>query len=400
MIHLLNLLFLLFCSFSMGQEIKASQGISDLGWKLVQSSGNRNSVNSPLSIWLALAMTHAGARGQTASQLAEVLGLTNSRDSIASEAALIQKQLNEAFSGEVKLRMANKIFPQTGKAFLPDFLTLLEKYYQSIPEALDFSKDTESNRKKINQWVSENTEGKIPELIKAGVIDSLTRMVLTNAIYFKAPWAEPFKESATLNSPFYLNSKESVSVPFMNRKGEYAAGEMGTGENASVVCELPYQDQRFSMLLIIPKKIEGANRVLKNLIKNFSVRKLLDNGTLKPKEVELSLPKWTIRKPVELGNFLTSIGMTHAFKPDLADFSAMDGKKDLYISKVVHEGFVEVAEAGTEAAAATGVVMTLRGLPPPSKPAIRIRADRPFLWTIFERSSGVVVFSGRVVNPK
>lgn len=399
MFQFILILVLSVCSTLVGNELKAVNAISELGWKIVQKSGRENSVNSPLSIWLALAMTHSGAKGKTASEISNILGTLDNRDEIAREAQSIKSFLDEASQGHVALSLANRIFPQTGSALLKSFINILETKYASSPEPLDFSKDTEGSRQKINRWISEKTDGQIAELIKPGVIDSLTRMVLTNAIYFKAPWAEAFSEKLTKPGQFFMTAKDSVSVPFMSRRGEYLAGEFRVGEAEGALCEIPYSEQRFSLLLIIPKKIDGANTVMKDFLATTPLRKILEGTNLRTQAVELSLPKWSFRKSIDLDGFLKELGMTSAFKQDSADFSGMDGKKVLYISKVVHEGFVEVAEEGTKASAATGVVMTLRGLPPASKPALKVRADRPFFWAIVEKASGLPVFTGRVENP-
>lgn len=400
MISSLIVLFFAFCSLTFGQVPETTHSISALGWRLVENSGRENTVTSPLSIWLALAMTQSGAKGETASEMAKFLGIGNDRTQISNEASWIKKQLDDALTEKIKLSLANRIFPQKGKTFLKDFLDNLETYYQSEPEPLDFQKDTENSRKAINAWVSENTEGKIPELLKSGAIDSLTRMVLTNAIYFKAPWAEPFQEGSTSDSTFFVAPKEPIQTPFMNRKGEYLMGRIGKGNASAQICEIPYSGNKLSLLLIIPEKMEGADSVLKYLLKQFSNKSFIETAKMRSEEIELSLPKWSFRKPIELAAFLNGHGMRAAFNQNLADFSGMDGEKTLYISKVVHEGFVEVTEQGTEASGATGVVMTLRGLPPASKPVRKIKADRPFLWAVVERKSGLMLFSGRVQNPK
>lgn len=376
-------------------DVSAAAGTSKLAWELVRASGDGNAILSPASVWEALAMTHAGARGETAAEIAAVLGVADDREQIAAAAAELRKLLAEAKGEKIKLDIANRIWAQRGKALEPGFTGLLEAKYGAAAGLVDFAARPEDARAEINTWVGEHTADKIPELLKSGTITPLTRLVLTNAIYMKAPWATPFEKSATRPEAFLLAGGDKAEVPFMHASGKLVAGAVGEGDAASTVCEIPYDGGRLAMVLVVPAKPDGLGTVLGGMKGDWRTSW---NG-VRQRPVTLSLPKWTARKPLSLSAALKSLGMKRAFVAGEADLSGMDGSRDLFVSDVVHEGFVEVSEEGTEAAAATAVIVATRAAIIPEEP-LAVKADRPFAWAVVERGSGAVLFAGTVTDPR
>lgn len=375
--------------------VEAAAGTAKLAWELVRASGAGNAILSPASVWEALAMTHAGAKGETAAEIAGVLGVADDREQIAAAAAELRKLLAEAKGDKIKLDVANRIWAQRGKALDAGFTGLLEAKYGAAAGIVDFAGRPEDARRDINAWVGEHTADKIPELLKSGTITPLTRLVLTNAIYMKAPWATPFEKSATRPEPFLLTGGDKANVPFMHASGKMVSGSVGSGDTAATICEIPYDGGRLAMVLVVPAKPDGLGTVLGGMKGDWRTSW---NG-VRQRPVVLSLPKWTARKPLSLTAALKSLGMKRAFVAGEADLSGMDGSRDLFVSDVVHEGFVEVSEEGTEAAAATGVVVATRAAIIPEEP-LEVKADRPFAWAVVERGTGAVLFAGTVTDPR
>jgi serpin B len=255
---------------------------------------------------------------------------------------------------------------------------------------VDFITATENARKTINAWVEKKTNGKIKDLISPGVLDSMTRLVLTNAIYFKGNWAKQFKENRTQDAPFTLADGKKIEVAMMNQKAEFGYMETDTFQ----ALELPYVDEELSMVILLPKEIDALNEFEKALTTENLNQRLAE---IHKCEVVVFVPKFKTTSQFSLADVLKSMGMKDAFSSD-ADFSGINGKRDLFISAVIHKAFVEVNEEGTEAAAATGVVMRLTSVGPAAIPVFR--ADHPFLFLIRDNLSGSILFIGRVVNPK
>jgi len=376
----------------------AAAGTSRLAWELVRASGEGNAILSPASVWEALAMTHAGARGETAAEIAAVLGVRDDREQIAAAAAALRGLLAEAKGEKIKLDIANRIWAQRGQPLEAAFKGLLEAKYGAAAGLVDFSGRPEDARAEINAWVGAHTADKIPELLKSGTVTPLTRLVLTNAIYMKAPWATPFEPSATSPATFTLAGGGSAEVPFMHRMGKMVAGKVETAGGSATLCEIPYDGGRLAMVLVVPEKADGLPAAVGGLRGDWRAA-WAKGGTVRNREVTLALPKWTARKPLSLSAALKSLGMKRAFVAGEADLSGMDGGRDLFVSDVVHEGFVEVSEEGTEAAAATGVVVATRAAIIPEEP-FEVKADRPFAWAVVERGSGAVLFAGTVTDPR
>jgi serpin B len=382
-----------------GSSVEAAAGTSKLAWELVRASGEGNAILSPASVWEALAMTHAGAKGETAAEIAAVLGMPDDREQIAAAAAGLRQALAEAKGEKIKLDVANRIWVQKGKPFEAGFTGLLEAKYGAAAGIVDFASQPEDARTAINAWVGEHTADKIPELLKSGTITPLTRLVLTNAIYMKAPWATPFEKSATRPEAFAVGAGDT-DVPFMHASGKMVAGTVGSGDTAATVCEIPYAGGRLAMVLLVPARVDGLSAVLTAMKGDWRASwNAAGPGTVRMRPVTLALPKWTARKPLSLNAALKSLGMKRAFMAGEADLSGMDGGRDLFVSDVVHEGFVEVSEEGTEAAAATGVVVATRAAVIPEEP-LAVKADRPFAWAVVERGTGAVLFAGTVTDPR
>lgn len=369
----------------------------DLYAKLRSNEGNL--FFSPYSISTALAMTYSGARGATAAQMGQVLHFPTQGDKqllgnerIAAAFGELQKGLKtQADKKGYELSVANALWGQDGYDFLDGFLEVVETNYGGRLSEVDFVAATEKARTTINAWVEKKTKNKIKELIKPGVLNAMTRLVLTNAIYFKGAWAAPFQEAATHPAPFTLADGEKVDVPMMNQSDKFKYAE---AESAQIL-ELPYGDDELSMVILLPKKTDG----LSDFEKNLTPRSLSDwLGGLQERKVVVSIPKFKMTSQFSMASVLKSMGMTDAFAPGAADFSGMNGRKDLFISAVVHEAYVEVNEEGTEAAAATGVVMRLTSAPMDRPPVFR--ADHPFLFLIRHKQTGSILFIGRVTNPK
>ena len=377
---------------------QAFVGVDRLAWDLVRASGDGNAIVSPVSVWEALAMTHAGGRGETAAEMARVLGMPDDRAAIAAASEALRRLLGEARGEKIALDVANRIWVQKGKSLEAGFTSLLEERYGAGAGIVDFAGAHEPARTEINAWVADHTAQRIDELLPAGTITPLTRLVITNAVFMKAAWATTFEKEATRPEPFHVGGDTTADVPFMHQSGRLAGGRVGDGPTAATVCEIPYAGGRLAMILIVPAAVDGLPAVLGDLDGGSLAG--WKAGQLRPRSVNLSLPKWTARKPLALNDALKSLGMRQAFDAAAADFSGMDGTRDLFVSAVVHEGFVEVTEEGTEAAAATGVVVGVRSAPVRPEEPLEVRADRPFVWAVVERGSGVIVFAGVVTDPR
>jgi len=363
----------------------------DLYAKLSGTPGNI--FFSPSSIETALAMTYAGARGKTASQMSAVLHLQPG-DAIHTDLGDFIRRLNgdgpQAQSRGYELSVANALWGQTGAHFLPDFTSLLKTDYGAGMRAVDYKNDAEGARKMINAWAAEKTHDKIQNLIPPGVLNRSTRLTLASAIYFKGTWADPFDKDATQSHPFHLSTSQSLNTPTMQRTGDYGYAETDDCQ----VLKMDYSGRALSMIVLLPRKVDGLPSIEKKLTSG-KLSALAD--LLIQKKVIVSLPKFKLTQSLELADTLASIGMPDAFNAD-ADFSGMTGAKDFVISNVIHKAYVDVNEQGTEAAAATAVVMVAGMAFQPEAPEV-FRADHPFLFLIRDESSGAILFMGRMAAP-
>lgn len=344
---------------------------------------------SPYSISTALAMTAGGARGTTEKQMSAALHFSLDRQRLHPAFADLQATLNKIQkSGRVQLNIANSLWPHTKHPFLADYLDLTRRCYGVGITPLDYEHAADAAAASINRWVENQTRGKIKNIIPPGTLDALTRLVLVNAIYFKGNWEHPFQKEYTQSALFLLATGMEVPAPLMHQSRECRYG----AADGLQLLELPYAGDELSMLVLLPEKTAG----LANLEKNLTAAQLrVWTLRLRRLEVNVFLPKFKMTAKFELSRVLAALGMKDAFS-DTADFSGMDGRRDLFISAILHKAFVDVNEEGTEAAAATAPVlsiMAVRAAPP------TFRADHPFLFLIRENSTGSILFFGRVADP-
>ncbi|MBU0469029.1 MAG: serpin family protein [Candidatus Omnitrophica bacterium] len=344
---------------------------------------------SPYSISTALAMTYAGARGNTEVEIAEVLHFDLGQDSLHKAFGELEGKINAVEEmGDVQLNIANALWLEKEYIFLDEYLSLVGSNYSAAFKTVDFSNSYEDARLEINGWVKDKTNNKIMDLLAPGAVDSLTRLVLTNAIYFKGDWLEGFKEIDTKDKEFWLTEADSVIASLMYQEEEFKYME----NDSLMVLELPYKGEEVSMVVLLPKEKEGLSTIEEVLsIENLNMW-ISDLGE---QEIKVFLPKFKLESKFELKDNLSSMGMPDAFSSN-SDFSGIDGTDLLYISKIIHKAFVDVDEKGTEAAAATAVVMTLRSMAAATPIFL---ADHPFMFLIKESKTGSILFLGRLVNP-
>jgi serpin B len=353
-------------------------------------SGNGNLFFSPYSISNALAMTYAGARGQTATEMAATLHFNTSGLPLHAAYADLIKELNRpGQKRKYQLSVANRLWGQTGYGFAPDFLKLTHDSYGASLEELDFVRATEQARKTINGWVEKETQARIKDLLAPGTITPDIRLVLTNAIYFKAQWADAFSEKTTKKEDFKLGEGKTVNVDMMQITESANLFE----SDALQMLELPYEQHELSMLVLLPRQIDG----LGNLEKQLST-KSLEQWTrgLKRQRVMVQLPRFKFTAEFKLRRVLSEMGMALAFSKN-ADFSGMATGEKLGIDDVIHKAFVAVDEKGTEAAAATAV--TIRTLGAPAGTPTTFRADHPFVFLVRDNRTGSILFMGRLADP-
>jgi len=360
----------------------------DLYALLSQESGN--AFVSPFSISSALAMTYIGAVGNTAQQMRQVLHFDLADQELHSGFSRLIRSMNEPRK-DYQLSVVNAIWAQEGYAFKEDFLQQIEAYYQAGFNLVDFVNDRNNARKTINDWIEENTEGKIKNMIKENNINALTRLILTNAIYFKGSWQKPFDPSATELRPFYVSRDTEKEVQMMWQRSDFRY----TDDDLVQVLELPYSGSGVSMIVILPKEERTLHEVEQQLSLEL-FKQWISN--LKMESVEVYLPKFRIECRLELRTVLMNMGMSDAFT-DAADFSGMDGTRKLKIQNVIHQSFVEVDEKGTEAAAATAVIVGIKASPYEEKYVV-FKADRPFLFILYDKTHDLILFMGRLSNPE
>ena len=345
---------------------------------------------SPYSISVALAMTYEGARGQTAEEMQSVLHIPKDDNLRRANFAKIFNDINKE-DKKYKLSTANALWAQKDYNFLEGYTSTIEQYYGGRVTNLDFVSESEKSRQTINGWIEDQTNDKIKDLIPPGVLNDLTRLVLTNAIYFKGTWVKQFDKKDTIDEDFKTGSGQTVKVPMMRLTGDDAEFNYAETDDIQIL-EMPYDGEELSMLIILPKEnnlgdIEGA----------ITPEKLLEwKNMLSEQIVDIFIPKFKFETKYFMVDTLAKMGMPSAFNAPPADFSGMDGTKDLKIQNVIHQAFVEVNEEGTEAAAATAVVVGIES----DGPIIPIfRADHPFMFIIQDKETENILFIGRVSDP-
>ncbi|MBD1937477.1 serpin family protein [Microcoleus sp. FACHB-68] len=342
---------------------------------------------SPYSLSTGLAMTYAGARGQTAAQMAQALHFSLPPERLHPVFAALKANIETDSQQNYQLDIANRLWGQKGYNFLEAFLEITRNFYNATLEKVDFTSAPEEARTQINRWIAQKTHEKIKNLIPSGVLSSDTRLVLTNAIYFKAAWLSPFDPSKTKNEPFTTLDGQLVPVPMMHQAGQM----FGYAEiDGLQVLELPFVDDRLSVVILLPQQVNGLLELERRLTPENLTKWLSSLSSEVP--VSVSLPKFQLRSAFELKDILSKMGMPLAFSPN-SDFSGMNGQKDLFISNVIHKTFADVNEAGAEADAATAITAATRGS------GNAFKADHPFIFLIRDAESGSVLFLGRMVNP-
>lgn len=358
-------------------------------------SGDDNVFFSPYSISLALAMAYAGAEGDTEAEMGDALRYHLSQDRLHPAFNYLDQQL--ATRGQdargkdedgFRLNVVNAAWGQEGYPFLSEYLDVLARNYGAGLRILDFVGNPEGSRNTINDWVEEQTEERIQDLIPQGAIDELTRLVLTNAVYFNAAWESQFEEGATSDAPFHLLDGTETEVPMMRQMASFGHYR---GSNYHAV-ELPYDGREISMVVLVPDR--GEFDRFESDLDHELVREAIDN--LERTEVRFSMPRFSIESTLDLKAALSAMGMQQAFDPRVADFSGMDDTRELYISDVLHKAFVDVDEDGTEAAAATAVVVGTTSAP---LDPVEVTLDRPFIFLIRDMETNTTLFIGRVTDP-
>ena len=368
---------------------------------------------SPYSVSSALAMTYEGAKGRTADEMYQVLNyrtcvckqgpcncpVTDRRSAFAS----IYNDIN-APNNEYRLSTANALWVQKDYSLLKDYTDLIAQYYGGKATNLDFITETEKSRETINNYIEEQTNDKIKDLIPAGMLDSMTRLVLTNAIYFKGTWEWEFDKDDTRDQDFFITPENIVQTPMMHmnpEKAKFNYADIGKLQ----ILELPYKGDKLSMLILLPKQGQEYDFETGEMINyentlddiELSIDKLNEYKAqmTETKLDSISLPKFEFNTKYFMKDTLIELGMGTAFNPLSADFLGMTGNKDLFIGSVIHQAFVGVDEEGTEAAAATAVIIKLTS----AIPSNIFRADHPFIFLIQDKETGIILFIGRVNDP-
>ncbi|XP_053457664.1 serpin B6 isoform X2 [Nycticebus coucang] len=363
--------------------------------KILGEDNSKNVFISPVGIFSALAMVSMGAKGNTATQIAQALSLNKIKGSEGEDVhQAFQSLLTEVNQTDKQylLRMANRLFGEKTCDFLSCFKDSCHKFYQAELEELDFRNATEESRKYVNTWVEQKTEGKISELLSPDSVNSLTNLVLVNAIYFKGNWDKQFNKEHTKERPFKVSKNEKKPVQMMFKKSTFKITYVG--EIFTQILALPYVGKELNMVIMLPDE----NTDLKTVEKEITYEKFMEwtrPDMMDEEEVEVFLPRFKLEENYDMETVLRSLGMNDAFEQNRADFSGMSSKRNLFLSKVVHKSFVEVNEEGTEAAAATAANMMLRC----ARITPQFRADRPFLFFIQNVRSRQMLFCGRFSSP-
>jgi len=355
--------------------------------ELATNSGNL--FFSPYSVSTCLAMTYAGARGETEEQMAQVLGFGSNQQQLSSSFGELQRDLEETRKG-VTMDIANALWTQKGYPFLPAFLETASGQYQASAKQADFVTGANAATAAINRWVAQKTKDKIQDILPSGILNPDTRLVLANAIYFKGPWAKPFEKNGTSTQPFYLSGTGQVGAPLMQKFD--TVNYMETGDFQAV--ELPYRGNRLSMVILLPRQVDGCGQLEEQLAPAFLSSTL---AQMTNQDVQIFLPRFTLGSHFDLADTLAEMGMPDAFQT--ADFSGMDGTTNLFISHVFHKAWGEVDEGGTEAAASTVVTVGPTAVEPPILPIPVFRADHPFIFFIRDTQSESILFLGRLADP-
>lgn len=362
----------------------------DLYQQLNSSEGNL--FFSPYSLSAALAMTYTGARGLTEKEMARTLHFNLPPSKLPEAFGALDQRLAEVASGkQIALNVANSLWAQNDYRFTESFLNLNRRHFGAEVALVDFVRQTEPARRQINSWVAGKTADKITELLSPGVLSPMTRLVLCNAIYFKGDWARQFDPQATREAEFFTTPDRAVRVPLMYQSLNLKGRALTDGPS---VFELPYQGGELSMIVLLPKAKDGLGALEGRLTQENLDRWLAELAQSREAKAQVFLPRFKLSSLFALEKTLAEMGMASAFGAG-ADFSGMTGQRDLAISAIAHQAVLEVNEQGTEAAAATAVIMERTSF----SPLQVFRADHPFIFLIRENQTGSILFLGRVMDP-
>lgn len=366
---------------------------NDLYVHLAGQHADRDFVFSPFSISTALSMTYLGAAEATAAEMRDTLHFRLPGDLHHETFAEVLRPLRTPDDESWELALANRLWGQEGFDFLDGYLGRSERWYGAALETLDFENDAEGARQAINAWVEEQTRELIRNLIPQGMLGRDTRLVLTNAVYLKAKWTRPFRESETRDMPFTKADGSEIDVPFMTQSARFTHAQWGDWQ----LLDMPYRGGELAMTILLPRR-EGALPELEgSLDLGASLAALEEEG--RTQMVQLALPKFRAEQTLSLGETLRALGIETAFT-NAADFSAMTGRRDLFLSDAVHKAFIDVDEEGTEAAAATAVIMDVKSLAVDPEDPVRFVADHPFIYAVRHIPTNSLLFLGRVMEPK
>uniref|UniRef100_A0A671Z3E8 Leukocyte elastase inhibitor n=1 Tax=Sparus aurata TaxID=8175 RepID=A0A671Z3E8_SPAAU len=368
--------------------------------KLSEDDTTANVFYSPFSISSALAMVMLGARGNTAAQMSECLKTRDVQDDVHSSFEQLLDELNKA-DAPYALSVANRLYGEQSYQFVEHFLRGTRKHYNAELESVDFKKSFQAARLNINSWVEEKTQGRIKDVLAQGVLDSMTRLVLVNAMYFKGDWNEKFDEDDTRDAQFRINQNDTKPVKMMRQKTSFPLTFIP--EANCQILEMPYEGKELSMLIFLPNDMKEGTTGLEKLEKELTYENFLKwtrPDMMDVTEVEVELPRFKMEETYDMKGVLISMGMVDAFDIARSDFSGMSPANELVLSKVVHKAFLEVNEEGTEAAAATAIMCrrlsAIRYLVPPPT----FIADHPFLFFIRHNPSMSILFAGRYCSPE
>ncbi|OGI11662.1 hypothetical protein A3K64_00905 [Candidatus Micrarchaeota archaeon RBG_16_36_9] len=369
--------------------VKANNQFSINLYSEINKGNNDNIFFSPWSISTAMAMAYEGAREDTADEIQSVFHFPEDVNERRSSFAKVLNTINKG-SGKYELHTANAIWLQRDYPFLGEYKNVISRYYLGEINSLDFVKNPVDSSQQINSWVAGHTNNKINKIVSPEMFNELTRAVLTNAIYFKGKWEHQFDREETKPEDFTLDSGEKIKVPMMRLTDEDLDFNYIESDDVQIL-EMRYQGEKISMLVLLPRN--GISH-LESILTEEKLEEW--RSKLQPETVYIYIPKYTSETSYSLTDYLKSMGMSLPFTWPVADFSGMDGTKMLYISDVLHKAYIDVYEEGTEAAAATTIIMTVGAALPRYK---EFRADHPFIFIIQERETGNILFLGKVMNP-
>jgi len=376
-------------------NLSFNDAVNSFAFNFLRELHNDNEGNifiSPYSIFTALSMTYEGARNITAEEMKNVLNIKQDNESFHNYMRGLYEYLNE--NSEYNISTANALWVRENFKLLHDYVNIIQTYYGGESTEVDFSNPDQA-AEIINSWVENQTNNLIKDLIKPSAINpALTMLILTNAIYFKGLWQIQFDEVNTTDREFEISDSNKIDVPTMSLIGKEDRFNYTETDDLQIL-ELPYKGDEMSMIILLPKEEIDLNYII-NSINEENFSQWID--IMSRRKVDIYLPKFKFETSYKLNDYLVAFGMENAFSGQ-ADFSGIDGKRDLFIDSVVHKAFIEVNEEGTEAAAATAVIMNLKAGPDDSDSRVYFDCDRPFIFLIQHKDTNTIVFSGIVNNP-